>query len=132
MATLGRLRRYFINLGGGVADVGAIKWGFRAPKNAYKNIASGLGVTEVKDNNTAGITYGANKPVPARVNIYYIDAQAGGADGGEANDIIRKAVRYCEYDKLNQVLFGSINGKKIYIPQVEKEFNIESTNLING
>ncbi|MDX2096936.1 MAG: hypothetical protein SFW36_04100 [Leptolyngbyaceae cyanobacterium bins.59] len=128
MAALGRLRRYYINLGGGVADVGAIKWGFRAPNKAYKNIGAGLGVTEVKDNNTAGITYGANKPVPARVRIHYIDAQLG---GGEGNDIIRTASRYCEYDKLNGVLFGSINGKKIFMAQVQKEFDIESVTLIN-
>lgn len=132
MATLGRLRRYFINLGGGVGNVGAIRWGFRAPKNAYKNIGGDLGVVEVKDNNTSGIVYGANKPIPTRIRIYYIDAQRGGADGGEANDIIRNARRYCEPDKLNAVLFGSINGKKIYIPQNEKQYDIESTTLING
>jgi hypothetical protein len=127
MALGGRLRRYYINLGGTVGDIGAIRWGFRAPKDVYKNIGGDLGVFQVQDNDRSGIVYGANNPRPVRVRIRYLDAQPG---GGEQNDILRSVVRFCEPDKLNDVLFGSINGKKVFVNGVDKEFDIESVTIV--
>lgn len=123
----GRNRFYYINLGGTVANVGAIRWGFRAPKDTYKNIAADLGVVEVKDNKIQGVVFGTNKPKPARVRLSYTDAQAG---GGEGNDLIKSVVRYCEYDKLNAVLFGSINGKKVVVKG--NSYDINDTTLVGG
>jgi len=127
MALGGRLRRYYVYLGGTIGDIGAIRFGFRAPKDVYKNIGDDLGVKEVQDNDRSGIVYGANNPRPAKVRISYLDAQPG---GGEQNDIVRSVVRYCEPDKLNDVLFGSINGKKVFVKGVDKEFDIESVTLL--
>lgn len=130
MASLGgRMRRYFINLGGGQANVGAIRWGFRAPQNVYKNIGGDLGVTEVTDAERSGIVYGANQPRPARVRIAYLDAETG---GGETNDKVRTVVRFCDPDALGDVLFGSINGKKVFVNGDDLEYDIENVTLLGS
>jgi hypothetical protein len=126
----GRQRRYFLNLGGAVGNIGAIRWGFKAPKDIYKNIGSDLGVTEVADNNRTGIVYGCNQPRPVRVQIAYVSAQAG---GGEANDIKRSVKRFCEPDNLNSVLFGSVNGKKVFVCDLDDgggtEYDIDNVTI---
>lgn len=101
--------RFFLNLGGTVANVGAIRWGFRAPANAYDEIGAGLGVSKVDDTNRTGISYGINQPRPARVRISYSESP------GQTISTTRHAIRFCEPDNLNDVLFGSINGKSINI-----------------
>ena len=108
----GRLRRYYLNLGGTIGNLGAIKWGFRAPKDCYKGIGSGVGVTEVSDNDRNGIVYGVNTPRPVRISITFVSADGG---GGEGNDNIGHAKRFCDPDTLNDVLFGSLNGLKVNV-----------------
>ena len=113
---VGTLQRYFINLGGGAANLAAIRWGFRAPKDTYKNVATGLGVNLVDDANRTGIVYGANQPRPVRVRIMYKAANTG---GGTGNDVARGVKRFCEPDKLNEVLFGSLNGQNVFVVDMD-------------
>lgn len=111
--------RYFLNLGGTVANLGAIRWGFRAPLKAYDNIGAGLGVTKVDDTNRTGITYGINQPRPARVRISFVDESFDPTDPlASAGAVTGHAVRFCEPDSLNDVLFGAINDKQIYVNRV--------------
>lgn len=117
---MARHDRYFINVGGGLGNLGAIRWGFRGPSWAYDNIASGLGVVKVEDNNTSGIAYGCNNPRPAKVRINY-------RKSAEKNGT---AVRFCEADKLNSALFGGINSQKIKVRNTE--FNIDNVTLIGS
>lgn len=113
---VGTLQRHYINLGGSVANVGAIRWGFKAPKDTYKNTAGGLGVNLVTDADRSGIVYGANQPRPVRVRIAY---KQGQLLGGTANDLVRSVRRFCEPDKLNEVLFGSLNGTKVFVVDMD-------------
>ena len=131
---VGTLQRHYINLGGTVANIAAIRWGFKAPKDSYKNLAAGLGVTIVQDNDRSGITYGANSPRPVRVRIAYKAAQAGGGGaGGTANDISRAVRRFCEPDKLNEVLFGSLNGQKVAVVDLDdggtSEYDVDNVTM---
>lgn len=131
---VGTLERHFINLGGTVANIAAIRWGFRAPKDAYKNIGAGLGVTTVSDNNRSGIVYGANSPKPVRVRISYKEgAAAGGGNAGTANDVTRSVRRFCEPDKIGEVTFGSLNGQKIFVVDLDdgggSEHDIDNVTL---
>jgi hypothetical protein len=116
--------RYFLNLGGTIANVGAIRWGFRAPAKAYDNIGPSLGVTKVDDANRTGITYGVNQPRPARVRIAYVDASYDPTNplSGDAA-ITGSATRFCEPDSLNDVLFGAINDKEIFVRGVAYAIN---------
>ena len=98
--------RYFLNLGGTIANLGAIRWGFRAPSQAYDNIGDGLGVYKVDDANRTGISYGINQPRPARVRIAFSD---------DAGTTYGSATRFCEPDNLNDVLFGSINSLQVFV-----------------
>ena len=127
---VGTLQRHFINLGGGLANLGAIRWGFRAPKDTYKNVAAGLGVNLVDDTNRTGIVYGANQPRPVRVRVMYKAANAG---GGTGNDVARGVRRFCEPDKLNEVLFGSLNGQKIFVVDMDDgggtEYDIDNVTI---
>jgi hypothetical protein len=117
---MGKLSRYFIKLGGEAADIGSIKFGFRAPEPAYDNIGGALGVTKVEDNNKGGIMYGANKPRPAKVRIAY----------QKSTEKTASAIRFCEYDKLNSVLLGGANALKIKIKATE--YNINEITLVGG
>lgn len=105
---MAKLKRYYVNIGGSVADLGAVKFGFRAPDYAYDDIGAGLGVVEIADNNRSGVIYGANSPRPVKVRIQFT---RGGLSG--IGDSSGSVVRFCEPDKLNDVLFGSLNGKTV-------------------
>jgi hypothetical protein len=108
---------YFINLGGTVGNVGAMRFAWRGKKDAYKNIASELGVVLAKDTDS-GLMFGANSPRPAEVRIGYT-----AADGSN-----RSAVRFCEPDKIGNVTTGGkLNGKKIVIGG--KEYNINGVTI---
>ena len=109
---MGNLQRHYINLGGGVGNLGSVKFGFKAPDFAYDNIATGLGVVEVKDDNRSGIVYGANSPRPVRVRISFNRAGVLGGVGVTASGN-GSVIRFCEPDKLNAVLFGSLNALKV-------------------
>ena len=103
----GQNSKYYVRIGGAVADIGEAKFGFSAPDYAYDNIGDELGVIKISDNNSArGILFGANYPKPPRVRLSSIDPNSG---GGQANDLNKSAVRYCDPDKLGQVLNGSLN-----------------------
>lgn len=127
---VGTLSRFYINLGGTIANLGAIRWGFRAPLGSYDNVGIGLGVSIVADNNRTGIVYGVNQPRPARVRIMYKAANTG---GGTGNDVARGVRRFCDPDMLNQVLFGSLNGMKIKVIDMDDggstEYDIDNTTL---
>lgn len=105
---MAKLKRHFINLGGTTGNLGAVRFGFRAPDYAYDDIAAGLGVTEVADNNNTGIVYGANNPRPVKVRLSFT---RGGLSG--IGDSSGSVIRFCEPDKLNEVLFGSLNAKTV-------------------
>lgn len=104
---------YYINLGGTVGNAGAIRFAWRGKKDAYKNIADGLGVILAKDTDK-GLMFGANSPRPAMVRIGYT-----GSDGSS-----KSAIRFCEPDKINGVTTGGdLNGKKIKIGGTEYSIN---------
>ena len=109
---MGNLQRHYINLGGTVGNLGSVKFGFKAPDFAYDNIATGLGVVEVKDDNRSGIVYGANSPRPVRVRISFNRAGILGGVGVTAS-CNGSVIRFCEPDKLNSVLFGALNALKV-------------------
>ena len=109
---MANLQRHYINLGGTVGNIAAIKFGFKAPDFAYDNIAAGLGVVEVTDTNRGGIVYGANSPRPVRVRISFNRAGVLGGVGATASGN-GSVIRFCEPDKLNAVLFGSMGSLKI-------------------
>lgn len=99
---VGDLGRFYVRIGGAVADQGEIKFGFRAPDSAYDNIKDELGVVALTDNASArGVAFGINTPRPPRVRLSGIDPQAGA-------DVRRSAVRFCDSDKIGRVLNGSL------------------------
>lgn len=104
---------YYINIGGGIADVGSFKYAWRSSKDSYKGIADSLGVKEAKDTEQ-GLIFGANNPRPAEIRISYTHSS------GET----RTVTRFCEPDKLSSVTTGgTINGKKITVSGVQYEIN---------
>ncbi|MCV3215686.1 hypothetical protein OGM63_19580 [Plectonema radiosum NIES-515] len=113
MTTEPKTKVYYINLGGSVGNAGAIRYAWRGKKNAYKNIAAGLGVVLAKDTDK-GLMFGASSPKPAVVRIGYT-----AADGSS-----KSINRFCEPDKLNAVTTGgALNGKKVQIGTVEYNIN---------
>ncbi|MEH2312346.1 MAG: hypothetical protein V7K35_13325 [Nostoc sp.] len=105
---------WYINLGGSVGDIGAMRYAWRGKKTSYKNIGDGLGVKQAKDTDT-GLMFGANSPKPAKVRISYTDANTGAS---------KTCVRFCEPDKIGDVTTGGkINSKKIVIAGVECNIN---------
>jgi hypothetical protein len=97
--------RFYINLGGTFANIGSVRYGFRAPEKAYDEIGDAMGVVKV-DDTVQGVMYGCNKPRPARVRIMY----------QKSVTIVRSTIRFCEPDKIGDVTVGSaINAKKVYV-----------------
>ncbi len=111
---------YTVNLGGTIGDIGAIRYGFNAPDDAYKNIGAGLGVTKRKDTDT-GVVFGCNRPKPAQVRITFKKSAASAVIGKSNRG---SAVRMCEPDKIGEVtLGGTINGKKIRVGAFDYEID---------
>lgn len=107
---------FYINLGGGLADIGAVRFGFRAPVNAYDNIAGYMGVVPITDVQVSGVLFGANSPRPGKVRISY-------RTGGLASTR-RGAIRYCEPDKLGDVTVGgAINGQQVVVNGAKYEID---------
>ncbi len=82
--------RYYI-------EMKTLKYGWTAPKDSYKGLATELGVKEAKTGDK-GITYGGNvKPPRVRVNL----------EDGKA------LVRFCDPDKVEDVVVNdTLTGKK--------------------
>jgi hypothetical protein len=115
---------FTVNLGGTVADIGSIKYGFNAPDDAYKNIGSIMGVSKAKASDS-GIVYGCNSPRPAQVRINF-KKSAASAVVGKSNR--GSTVRFCEPDKIGDVtLGGAINGKKVQVGAFE--YTIERASI---
>jgi hypothetical protein len=111
---------YWINLGGGLGNVGAVRYAWRGKKNLYKNIADTLGVVIGKDSDE-GLVFGCNSPNPAKVRIYYT------ADDGSS----KSTVRFCEPDKINAATTGgALKKKKVWV--ANKEYQIYGCELITG
>ena len=101
---------YFVKLGGALGDIGESKFGFYAPDDAYDDIGDELGVKKLETNDDRkGVLFGANFPKPPKVRINYSDFELFGDDRG------RSCLRYCDPDKIGQVLNGSINDKKVTV-----------------
>ena len=96
---------FYINLGGGAGNVGAMRYAWRAKADHYKNIGEVMGVVKAKDTDSA-LMFGSNSPKPAKVRIGYV-----GADGSS-----KSIVRFCEPDKIGDVTTGGkINGKEVVV-----------------
>ena len=105
---------FFCKIGGAVGDVGEIKFGFNAPEDAYDNINDELGITLIKErNDRSGVAFGINYPKPPRVRINYGDRELLGDDNN------RSCLRFCDPDKLGQVLNGALNDKKVTVAGTE-------------
>lgn len=111
---------YWVNLGGGLANAGSVRYAWRGKKNLYKNIAETLGVVLGKDSDEA-LVFGANSPNPAKVRIYYTKN-----DGSAASTI-----RFCEPDKINAATTGgALKKKKVWVAGTE--YAIKGCELITG
>jgi hypothetical protein len=117
------LAEYYINIGGTLGDTGAVRYGFRAPTDAYDNIGAELGVVEVKDTDN-GILFGANFPKPIKVRIRY---RIGTGDSVRK----RSVTRFCDPSKVEGVTFGrKLNGLKIKVRGTE--YDIDQATIVNG
>ena len=115
--------RFFVKIGGAVGDIGEIKFGFVAPKEAYEGIAAELGVNDISENSDArGIAFGIDYPKPPRVRINF---------KGTGNNNRKKSstTRYCDPDKIGRVLNGSLNDEQITVAGTK--FNITSVSMAN-
>ena len=90
MARESKSSRYYI-------EMKTLKYGWTAPKDAYKGLESELGVKEAKDGDK-GITYGGNvKPPKVRLNL---------EDG-------KSIIRFCDPDNVEDVVVNdTLTGKK--------------------
>ncbi len=78
-------------------DLGGIKYGWRAPKDSYKNLDSALGVKKAKNNEKNLVVGSDNKPPRVRINLE------------KANAVIR----FIDPDKINEVVYDNkLTGKK--------------------
>lgn len=117
MAVDSKTQIYYIDLGGGLANIGAFKYAWRAKTGSYDDIGKDMGVNTAKDTEK-GLIFGANSPKPARVRINYV--YSGGTT--------RSVIRFCEPDKLNALTTGgAINGKKIKVNGVA--YNVSSCDI---
>ena len=107
----------YINLGGGLGNLGAIKFAFRCKKDAYKNIGYELGVSTAGDTDD-GLIFGMNNPRPVKVRINYVDD----------NRVNKSTIRFCEPDSVNNVTTGGgLNNKKVFVNG--KEYSITSVTI---
>lgn len=96
----------------------SVKYAFRAPKDAYKGLESGLGVIKAKETED-GLVFGANSPKPARVRINF---EGGGA-----------TTRFCDPAKLESVTVdGKLNRKKVEIAGRWRDKKISTVTSIQG
>ena len=118
-------KAYYCKIGGAIADVGEIKFGFTAPDYAYDNIGDDMGIIDLSGSaDRRGIVFGANYPRPPRIRVTYKVTALG---GGTGNDVNRGAIRYCDPDKVGQVLNGALNDKKVKVRNTE--YSVVSTSM---
>lgn len=100
--------------------IGAINYAFKAPKDAYKNIDTFLGVAVAKDTDD-NLVFGAQKPRPVRLRIsYQITKDRNGS-----------VIRFCSPDKVKDLLLkNELNKKKILIRG--KEYEINGANILGA
>jgi hypothetical protein len=119
---------FYIDLGGTLANIGAIRYGWRGHENSYDNIGSAMGVNKVTDT-TQGIVFGANRPKPIPVRINFRTGNASGLFG--SSNATRSVTRWAEPDKIGDLtLGGAINGKKIKIGPNSTEYDINSVSIL--
>jgi hypothetical protein len=105
--------------------------GFRAPKHAYDNIGSAMGVVTA-DDSTQGVVYGANSPKPAKVRISYKKGLISAITGDTGNALTEllgsqlsgSATRWCEPDKIGDVTVGkALNKQTVRVGLFEYEID---------
>lgn len=106
------MTKWTCKVGGAVGDVGELRFGFNAPAYCYANIGDELGISKLAASGNGNVSFGG-RPKPPRVRISYSIAVAGTAAGGTDNDVDKSVIRFCDPDKLGQVLGGSLRGKKL-------------------
>lgn len=110
---------YYIELGAGLGGAMApIKYAFYAPKDAYKGLASAMGVKVAKQDER-GLVFGANQPKPARVRINF---EGGGS-----------TTRFCDPGKVEAVTVGGrLNKKKVEIAGRWRNKKISRITTVQG
>lgn len=126
------MAKFMCTIGGAIADIGEIKFGFYAPDKAYDNLAEDLGIRKlsgdvVNANDLQGVAFGINSPRPPRVRISYLYRR--GRAGTAGNDIFRSTVRYCDPDRVGRVLNGALNGKKINVSGTEYDIKANGVSM---
>lgn len=117
---------YAVNIGGsGLIDIGALKYQFRAPEDAYNDIGDILGVKKITD-----VDFGVgknNRFAPVKVRISYIFRAAT----SDIPAIIRSTIRFCDPDKVETVTIGrKLNSKKVTV--AAKAYDINNVSVIGG
>lgn len=103
------MAKYYCKIGGAIGDIGEIKFGFYGPENAYKNCGAQLGVTKISSTSSArGVGFGTNRPKPPKVRISY-----------KQGTTPKSTIRYCDTDKIGQVLNGGLNNNKVTVRSTE-------------
>lgn len=111
------MARYYCKIGGAIGDIGEIKFGFYAPENAYKNCGAQLGISKISATSSArGIAFGINRPKPPKVRISY-----------KVGTLPKSTIRYCDTDKIGQVLNGGLNNNKVTVRT--REYAITSASM---
>ena len=119
---------FYINLGGGAGNVGALRYGWRANENSYDNIGSLMGVIKVTDAAEA-VAFGVNRPKPIPVRINFRTGNASGLFGAQNSS--RSVTRWCEPDKIGDITYGNkLNGTKIKIGPNSTEYDINSASIV--
>jgi len=97
--------KYVCKIGGAVGDIGELRFGFYAPENAYKNCGAQLGIRKLGRTDSArGVAFGCNHPKPPKVRITY-----------KVGTLYKSTIRYCDTDKIGQVLNGGLNNNKVTV-----------------
>lgn len=115
---MGQATTYYINLGAGLANVGAIRYAFYTQDENYRGLERYLGVIKARQNDR-GLVFGANQPKPATVRINF---EGGGA-----------TTRFCDPAKLESVTVGgTMNNRTVDIPGVFRRRKISRVTVVRG
>lgn len=115
---MGQSITYYINLGAGIANIGAIKYAFYTQDENYKGIERQLGVIKARQN-ARGLIFGANAPKPARVRINF---EGGGS-----------TTRFCDPGKMESVTVGGVlNRRSVDFPGIFNRRKISTVTAVRG